>query len=186
MLRVGHHFLLGCTSIINPFQTRHLTPGGYIEQLEMSVVPKSDDGSLEPGDMWDEFAKLAIESGERFGKTFQIQETMKDLITRAGFEDVVELKYKWPIGAWSTDQKLKDLGNWNMHHWNEGLEGWNIALLTRLMGVSRQRHEGWRRTMLILAVVLQTSQRVECQNATHDEGSEISRVSRSVRPTCFF
>ncbi|MCJ1464596.1 hypothetical protein MMC07_003209 [Pseudocyphellaria aurata] len=125
----------------------HLTPGGYIEQLEMSVVPKSDDGSLEPGDMWDEFAKLAIESGERFGKTFLIQERMKDLITQAGFEDVVELKYKWPIGAWSTDQKLKDLGNWNMHHWNEGLEGWNIALLTRLMGWTYNQVKEWNAKM---------------------------------------
>lgn len=126
-------------------------------------MPKSDDGSLEPGDMWDECAQLAIECGERFGKTFLIQERMKDLITQAGFEDVVELKYKWPIGAWSTDQKLKDLGNWNMHHWNEGLEGWYIALLTRLMGVSGLcRETTWRRKMLILAVVLRPSQRVEC------------------------
>lgn len=148
-------------------------------------MPKSDDGSLQPGDMWDEFANLAIECGERFGKTFLIQERMKDLITQAGFEDVVEFTYKWPIGPWSTDQKLKDLGNWNMHHWNEGLEGWNIALLTRLMGVSGSCRETWRRKMLTLAVVLRPSQRVECQDATHNDGSEIPRVSRSVRPACF-
>lgn len=135
--------------------------------------------------MWDECAKLAIECGERFGKTFLVQERMKGLITQAGFVDVVELKYKWPIGAWSTDQKLKDLGKWNMHHWNEGLEGWNIALLTRVMGVSGSRRETWGWRMLILAVVLRPSQRVECQDATYNEGSEIPRVSRRVRLTCF-
>ena len=116
----------------------HLTPGGYLEQLEISPVPRSDDGSIQPGDMWDECGKLAIECGERFGKTFRIQEKMKDLISKAGFVDVVETKYKWPLGAWSTDQKLKDLGRWNLHHWNEGLEGWTMALLTRVMGVSDQ------------------------------------------------
>ena len=115
---------------------RHLAPGGYIEQLELSPVPRSDDGSIQPGDMWDECGKLAIECGERFGKTFQIMERMKNLIEQAGFVDVVETKYKWPLGAWSTDQKLKDMGRWNMHHWNEGLEGWTMALLTRVMGVS--------------------------------------------------
>lgn len=102
----------------------------------MSPVPRSDDGSIQPGDMWDECGKLAIECGERFGKTFQIMERMKNLIEQAGFVDVVETKYKWPLGAWSTDQKLKDMGRWNMHHWNEGLEGWTMALLTRVMGVS--------------------------------------------------
>lgn len=85
--------------------------------------------------MWDECGKLAIECGDRFGKTFQIQEKMKDLIVQAGFVEVVEMKYKWPIGAWSNEQKMKDLGKWNMHHWNEGLEGWTMALLTRVMGV---------------------------------------------------
>lgn len=114
----------------------HLAPGGYIEQLELSPVPRSDDGSIQPGDMWDECGKLAIECGERFGKTFQIMERMKNLIEQAGFVDVVETKYKWPLGAWSNDQKLKDMGRWNMHHWNEGLEGWTMALLTRVMGVS--------------------------------------------------
>ena len=87
--------------------------------------------------MWDECGRLAVESGVQFGKTMQIQETMKDLIAEAGFVDVVEKKYKWPIGAWSNDQKLKDIGRWNMHHWKEGLEGWTMALLTRVMGVSR-------------------------------------------------
>lgn len=128
----------------------HLAPGGYIEQLEISVTPKSDDGSLEPGDMWDECSKLAIECGEKFGKTFLIQERMKDLITQAGFVDVVELKYKWPIGAWSTDQKLKDLGKWNMHYWNEGLEGWNIALLTRVMGWSYNQVKEWNAKMRLI------------------------------------
>ena len=73
---------------------------------------------------------------ERFGKSFQIMERMKNLIEQAGFVDGVEKKYKWPLGAWSSDQKLKDVGRCNMHHWNEGLEGWSMALLTRVMGVS--------------------------------------------------
>lgn len=115
----------------------HLSPGGYIEQAELSPVPKSDDGSIGEDGMWDEWGKLAVESGVRFGKTMQIQEMMKDLIEEAGFVDVVEKKYKWPIGAWSNDQKLKDIGRWNMHHWKEGLEGWTMALLTRVMGVGR-------------------------------------------------
>lgn len=99
-------------------------------------MPKSDDGSIDADSMWDEFGKLVIECGVRFGKTMQIQEKMKNLIEEAGFVDVVEKTYKWPIGAWSNDPKLKDIGRWNLHLWKEGLEGWTMALLTRVMGVS--------------------------------------------------
>ena len=61
---------------------------------------------------------------------------MKDLITQAGFVDVVETRYKWPIGAWSNDQRLKDLGNWNMKHWDNGLEGWTMRFCTKYLHVS--------------------------------------------------
>lgn len=114
----------------------HLSPGSYLEQAELSPVPKSDDGSIDADNIWDECGRLAVESGVRFGKTMQIQEKMKNLMEEAGFVDVVEKKFKWPIGAWSNDQKLKDIGRWNMYHWKEGLEGWTMALFTRVMGVS--------------------------------------------------
>ena len=65
-----------------------------------------------------------------------VQERMKDLIAAAGFVDVVETEFKWPIGPWSTDPKMRDLGMWNLRRWDEGFEGWIMALLTRHMGVS--------------------------------------------------
>ena len=75
-------------------------------------------------------------AGEKFGKTFVQIIHMKDQITAAGFVDVTEVRFKWPVGPWSNDQKLKDLGRWNMHMWEQGLEGWTLALLTRVMRVS--------------------------------------------------
>lgn len=57
-------------------------------------------------------------------------------ITEAGFKDVTEKRYNWPVGPWSSDPKLKEIGKWNQYHWEEGLEGWSMALLTRVMGVS--------------------------------------------------
>jgi len=100
------------------------------------VITKCDDGSIPPGSMWETSAELAIECGELFGKTMLIQTQMKDLIVAAGFVDVVEYKFKWPLGPWSNDPRLKDIGRWNMHLWDIGLEGWTMALLTRYKGVS--------------------------------------------------
>lgn len=101
----------------------------------MSVIPKSDDGSIVPGDPWEQSGRLAIESSERFGKPLQVVDKMARWIAEAGFENVTEKGYNWPIGPWSSDPKLKEIGKWNQYHWDEGLEGWSMALLTRAMGV---------------------------------------------------
>ena len=115
---------------------RHLAPGGYIEHAETTPVVQSDDDSIPPGSLWPQQNKLAVACGEAFGKTIVQMNHMKDQITAAGFVDVIEVKYKWPIGPWSNEPKLKDLGRWNMHMWEQGIEGWTMALLTRYMHVS--------------------------------------------------
>lgn len=78
----------------------------------------------------------ADEVSKRSGKTWSIAETMPTLIREAGFVDVVEKTYKWPIGPWSSDPKLKELGRWNLLNWEEGMEGWIMACYTRVLGVS--------------------------------------------------
>ncbi|KAI4216520.1 MAG: hypothetical protein LQ351_001009 [Letrouitia transgressa] len=117
----------------------HLKPGGYLEQAEISPILKSDDGSITPGDYFDECGQLAVRCGEAFGKSLLVQQFMRDEIERAGFVEVVEEKYKWPIGAWSTDAKLKELGRWNLNHWEQGLEGWIMRFFTRYLGTLRDR-----------------------------------------------
>ncbi|KAI4182858.1 MAG: hypothetical protein L6R41_005738 [Letrouitia leprolyta] len=113
----------------------HLAPGGYIEQAELNPAPKSDDGSICPGDAFDTCGKLAVSAGDAFGKSLMIEETMEDDIRKAGFTDVVRRQFKWPIGAWSNDPRLKELGHWNLLMWIKGLEGWTMRFFTKHMGV---------------------------------------------------
>jgi hypothetical protein len=56
------------------------------------------------------------------------------LMEEQGFVDVREEKFIWPIGAWPRDPHLKDLGRWGERNWSEGIEGWVMALYTRLLG----------------------------------------------------
>jgi hypothetical protein len=44
-----------------------------------------------------------------------------------------------PVGPWSQDKKLKEVGRWHLLECYEGIEGWSMALLTRLMGVSSRQ-----------------------------------------------
>ncbi|KAL8673791.1 MAG: hypothetical protein Q9168_001803 [Polycauliona sp. 1 TL-2023] len=125
----------------------HLAPGGYIEQAEVHPAPKSDDGSITPGDPLDECGKLAVRAGESVGKSLMVEEFMHDEIARAGFTDLVRIRFKWPIGAWSNDPRLKELGRWVLIHWSEGLEGWVLRFFTKHMGWTYEAVKKWNAEM---------------------------------------
>lgn len=60
---------------------------------------------------------------------------MKRYIDDAGFINTIEKVWKAPHGPWHTDQKMKDIGNWGLLELEVGLEGFSMALLTRVLGV---------------------------------------------------
>ncbi|RPA77154.1 S-adenosyl-L-methionine-dependent methyltransferase [Ascobolus immersus RN42] len=115
---------------------RALRPGGYIEQVEMSVVLESDDNSLPEDGIFKLWGKVSVDAGETFGKTLRICDLMKGYIEDAGFEGVTQRVYKWPIGPWAKGTKMKEIGAWNRMQWEEGIEGWAIMLLTKVLGWS--------------------------------------------------
>ncbi|KAL4782496.1 S-adenosyl-L-methionine-dependent methyltransferase [Aspergillus varians] len=111
-----------------------LKPGGWIDQLEMSIQFRSDDGTVTDDHVLAVWSKTFIAAGEKFGKTFQIAELARGYMQEAGFAHVTERCFKLPIGPWSKDRKLKKLGMWNLVHCESSIEGWAMALLTRVMG----------------------------------------------------
>lgn len=111
----------------------HLQPGGWFEQLEMSVVPKSDDGTVEPGSIFDKWGKISVELGDKFGKSLRTADEAKAGIEAAGFINVVEHRWKLPIGGWPADKRFKELGLYNRINWEQGIEGWSLYLLTTIM-----------------------------------------------------
>lgn len=79
---------------------------------------------------------------------------MYDWMHDAGFQDVVERRYQWPLGTWPKDPKLKELGIWARAHADSGLEDWCLAPLTGLLGwtyeevqvhIGRAKQELWDR-----------------------------------------
>jgi hypothetical protein len=55
----------------------------------------------------------------------------------AGFINIVEKKYKFPIGVWPKDKRMKELGMWFRAYFEDGMEGYAMALLTRILNVSQ-------------------------------------------------
>jgi len=101
----------------------------------MDILFQSDDGSLPLNDIMVEWSNRFREIGENIGKTFRIAERCKRHIEDAGFINVVEKKYKIPVGPWSSDPLMKELGRWNLLHCYTGAEGWGLRLLTNFLHV---------------------------------------------------
>lgn len=114
---------------------KHLAPGGLFEQIEWSVRVRSQDSALAPDHTMALWGSRYEEITKRTGKSYETAETMAELIRAAGFVDVVDKCFKWPIGPWSSDPRLKEIGRWNLLNWEQGMEGWILAGYTRVLGV---------------------------------------------------
>jgi hypothetical protein len=101
--------------------------------MEVSVVPKADDDTVLKNSPFDQWGKVSLEAGDAFGKTLRIVDESRAYIEEAGFENVTEHRYKIPIGGWSSDPRLKEIGRYNRLYWEHGLEGWCTYLLTRYL-----------------------------------------------------
>ena len=80
--------------------------------------------------------QLFAEAGAITGQIFNVTDIMKQKILEAGFVNVVEQVYKTPLGGWPADAKLRELGQWALLGFDTGLEGYALATLTRVLGVS--------------------------------------------------
>lgn len=118
----------------------HLKPGGWFEQAEVGITAQSDDGSIK-GSAMARWGALGLEAGEKFGKSFRIEEEMPQFIERAGFVNVKRQTFKWPIGSWPKDTKMKKIGTFNRLGWEEGLDSWARYLFTNCLGWSVEELE---------------------------------------------
>lgn len=58
----------------------------------------------------------------------------KERMISAGFEDVHEVVFKWPVGPWPEGEEMKELGRWSRVNTLEALEGLTMGPLTRHLG----------------------------------------------------
>ncbi|KAJ5772571.1 hypothetical protein N7520_003100 [Penicillium odoratum] len=108
----------------------NLRPGGWIEQLEACPCIDSDDESIPADSILRSWFPNMKACGTAAGRDVMILDTMADSIRAAGFVEVHEKPYKWPIGAWARDRRFKEAGMINFQHWMGGMEGWSMWLLT--------------------------------------------------------
>lgn len=114
----------------------HLKPGGYYEQLECSVYCHAEDATTPPGSPLRRWGELFTLAGEKMGKPVDVLDRQYEWLKEAGFADVCEQRFKMPDGDWPKDPRLKEIGKWRMVEVTTGAEGWALALMTRVLGMS--------------------------------------------------
>lgn len=122
-----------------------MKPGGWVEVLEHSVFAVSDYGTCGPEAMFSRWGTVVEEVGKMSGNSFTIWKETKNLVEKAGFVEVVQHNYKWPMNGWSKDPKLKELGMWNHLRLFNGVEDFMLRPLTQTAGVcssSQYRERG--------------------------------------------
>lgn len=113
-----------------------LKPGGWVENMEHSVTPVSDDDTVGPEHVFTRYGELMTELSLKNGKEFDCWHRNRSRIEAAGFVDVVEIRTKWPMRGWSSDMKMRELGRWNQVRIGAGIEGFALRILTSLGGWS--------------------------------------------------
>lgn len=84
--------------------------------------------------MLETWCKRQFDTCATLGIDAMAAQNYKRWLIEQGFEDVKELKYKWPIGSWPKDPRQKTLGKMTLVNTLTGLEGasssvWSVVKL---------------------------------------------------------
>jgi hypothetical protein len=116
----------------------HMESGGYIEQMEVEIIPRYQDDSCPENSIFKRLADVAKQMRNVTGREYTITDGMKTLIQEAGFVDVVEERLRLPIGRWSSNPMYQDLGDIMEQYFRSGIEGWLMRAMTEYGGKSRE------------------------------------------------
>jgi SAM-dependent methyltransferase len=83
----------------------HTKEGGWIECKEIYSIAKSDDGTLSKDSYYYKWQTLIHDAARKTGKPFDIAPEFKGMLKETGYVNVVEKKYRTPVGAWPRDPR---------------------------------------------------------------------------------
>ncbi|KAF8855637.1 S-adenosyl-L-methionine-dependent methyltransferase [Acephala macrosclerotiorum] len=119
----------------------YLTPGGYIELADACFPILTDDQTLPTDSALLKWSRLILEAGEKIGRPTNSAASYKLQLENAGFVNVVEFRYKWPLNRWPKDAKSKELGMWTLENFTSGLSAFSMAFFTRVLEWSKAEVE---------------------------------------------
>ncbi|KAJ9148454.1 methyltransferase [Pleurostoma richardsiae] len=110
-------------------------PGGWVESYEASPMMESDDGSVTEGSAMSKWGGFFIEGGRKLSRTFTVvdDDIQQTYMRDAGFVDIDVKNLKVPIGGWTQDAKLKEIGQYVQVALEADYEGY-VMYMAGLLG----------------------------------------------------
>ena len=114
-----------------------LVPGGYLEFQDIVVPLRAIDETIH-GTHLGKWQDLVMGAAAKMGMSWKNSSNYVRYFEEAGFVDVVEKHFQWPINTWPKGQRMKTLGNYYQEDLHRGMEGMSLAVLTRGLGMTRE------------------------------------------------
>jgi hypothetical protein len=115
------------------FKSRNLEPGGWVEAVDPDFPYISDDGTLKPDSKLSKWTEMIVDGLKIIGRE-AVALKHKEAMIAAGFINIKETIYQWPLNQWPKDKKMKEIGLWTNENVGGGLSGLSMALFTRVLG----------------------------------------------------
>lgn len=106
---------------------------------EIEVPLKSDDETLTKDHELFKWCQLLREGTTKLQRPFESFDAIKTAMTKAGFIEIVDTRFKWPTNQWPKDQKYKELGAWNNQNTLQALEALTLAPFARAHGWTKEQ-----------------------------------------------
>jgi len=104
---------------------RYTNPGGYCELQDVCLPVRCDDDTLFNTTL-EKWGNLLLEGSLKLGVGLDIALTTKAFMEEAGFEDVSEVIYKWPMNRWPANKEMKEIGTFPYFYFTLFLN-WQVA-----------------------------------------------------------
>ncbi|KAH9211064.1 TAM domain methyltransferase, partial [Leptodontidium sp. 2 PMI_412] len=111
-----------------------LKPGGYVELSELGVTLEATNQNYPLPFQIFRWFDLYDEAIKKMWFNFRVAHAFKNMLTDAGFVDVVETKLAVPWGTWPKDRRRKAIDLWHLEQLKQGLQGIAAGLFTRSLG----------------------------------------------------
>ncbi|RDW69965.1 S-adenosyl-L-methionine-dependent methyltransferase-1 [Coleophoma crateriformis] len=120
---------------------KYTKPGGWMESQDVMHPPFCDDGTMPADWPFRQWSKDIEDAARDAGRPLRTADKLKKWFIEAGFVDVHERAVKLPINTWPRDKSVKILGHWWAENLLSGLQGFSLALLSRVYNWSKDEIE---------------------------------------------
>ncbi|KXT06230.1 hypothetical protein AC579_2611 [Pseudocercospora musae] len=134
---IRHAFIVGHVKDYPEFYKRAfnaLKPGGSMQIVEIEFQLYCDDGTLAPDSALLKWCSLMYEAFAKIRAVVPTAENYKEWLEDAGYENVHLEIIKRPSNDWPKDPKWKEIGRYCCLNFLEGMEGFTVGPLTRVLG----------------------------------------------------